>query len=108
VDDSIVRGDQAKVIARKLQEAGTSSVFYASTAPPYINTCYLGINTPDRHRLVAFGCTPELVRQKIGAEVLHYLSLESSFEVLGSRDFCTGCFTGQYPVPVPEESQPEV
>jgi len=105
VDDSIVRGDQSRVVVGLMREAGAKEVYYCSTAPPFRGPCFFGINTPDPNRLIAHGRTEEEVRQKIGADILYYLSLESTFETLGSNHFCTGCFNGQYPLPVPERRE---
>ena len=108
VDDSVVRADQAKVVCVKLRRAKAKAVLYISTAPPYRYPCFFGLNTPEIKRLIAHGLTVEQVQAAIPyLDQLHYLSLEGSLKVLGGTGFCTGCFTGQYPMPVPD-SKPEV
>lgn len=105
IDDSIVRGDQSRLVVHLMREAGAKEIYYCSTAPPFRGPCFFGINIPDPNRLIAHHRTEEEVRQEIGADILHYLSLPGTFEVLGSNNFCTGCFNGQYPLPVPERGE---
>lgn len=100
VDDSIVRGDQARALVPDLRAAGAGTIIYAATAPPHRFPCFFGINTPDPERLIAHGKTEKQVKRLIRADHLHYLTLDSTFRLLG-RDFCTACFTGDYPLPVP-------
>ena len=47
---------------------------------------------------------PEICRE-IGAESLGYLSLEGVRSIADTAGcgFCTGCFTGEYPIDVPKE-----
>ena len=50
----------------------------------------------------------EEIRKEIGADSLEYLSMENMFEIAKESNidsFCTGCFTGKYPVEVPDEIQ---
>ncbi len=107
VDDSIIRADQSRVITKLLRQAGAREVYFISTAPPYRFPCFLGINTPETSKLVAKGRSVEEIRDVIGVDQLLFLSLEGTFEALGSEDFCTGCFVGKegYPVPVPEDGK---
>lgn len=101
VDDSIVRGDQARVLVPMLRAAGARVIIYTATAPPHRHPCFYGIGTPNPRRLIAHGKSEEQVREEIGTDYLYYLSLESTFQVLGSHNFCAACFTGDYPLPVP-------
>ena len=47
----------------------------------------------------------EEIRRTIGADSLEYLSMNSLKEISKGcmiNDFCYGCFTGKYPIDVPE------
>jgi amidophosphoribosyltransferase len=46
----------------------------------------------------------EQTREYLGADSLHYLSLEKLLEVFGEDkdNFCAACFSGCYPVAVKE------
>ena len=48
----------------------------------------------------------EEIRQLVGADSLGYLSVEhvQQLAIHSSCGFCTGCFTGKYPVAPPSET----
>ena len=102
VDDSIVRGTTSKQIVSLLREAGATEVHMYSSAPPFIAPCYFGTDIPDRDALIACNYTQEEMREMIGADSLHFLSLESLHQIAPQADcgFCDGCFTGTYPIEV--------
>ena len=107
VDDSIVRGTTSKQIVSLLREAGATEVHMYSSAPPFIAPCYFGTDIPDRDALIACNYTQEEMREMIGADSLHFLSLEALHQIAPQADcgFCDGCFTGRYPLPVEEEGE---
>ena len=102
VDDSIVRGTTSKQIVSLLREAGATEVHMYSSAPPFIAPCYFGTDIPDRDALIACNYTQEEMREMIGADSLHFLSLEALHQIAPQADcgFCDGCFTGTYPIEV--------
>ena len=102
VDDSIVRGTTSKQIVSLLREAGATEVHMSSSAPPFIAPCYFGTDIPDRDALIACNYTQEEMREMIGADSLHFLSLEALHQIAPQADcgFCDGCFTGTYPIEV--------
>lgn len=102
VDDSIVRGTTSKQIVTMLREAGATEVHMYSSAPPFIAPCYFGTDIPDRDALIACNYTQEEMREMIGADSLHFLSLEALHQIAPQADcgFCDGCFTGTYPIEV--------
>jgi amidophosphoribosyltransferase len=59
-----------------------------------------------REEMVAHNRTVEQVAQVLGADSLHYLSLEGVYEAVGGeRDtHCDACFTGEYPLAGTEEA----
>jgi amidophosphoribosyltransferase len=64
--------------------------------------CYLGVDTARREELIAHRMTVEEIAEHIGADSLGYLSLPGLFSAVnleGDR-LCSGCFTGNYPVPM--------
>ncbi|MBS3873402.1 MAG: amidophosphoribosyltransferase [Firmicutes bacterium] len=110
VDDSIVRGTTMELLVRALRRAGASEVHVRVSCPPYTNPCYFGIDTPSCLELVANCSDSAGVCRMIGADSLGYLSLEGMLEVLsgGERQFCLGCFTGDYPLDVSRQEQEAV
>lgn len=105
IDDSIVRGTTCARIVRLLREAGAASVHFAVSAPPFKNPCFFGTDIDSRDKLIACKMeTPEIART-IGVDSLQYLSVEGVQEIAQGADcgFCVGCFTGDYPIPVPDD-----
>ncbi|MDI6631286.1 MAG: amidophosphoribosyltransferase [Bacillota bacterium] len=102
VDDSLVRGTTSGKIVRMLREAGVAKVYYCLSSPPIIRSCYYGIDTSNEAELIAARKTVSEIREHIGADGLHYLSLEGLLRVFGekARDLCGACFTGEYPVKI--------
>jgi len=107
VDDSIVRGTTMELLVSALRQAGASEVHVRISCPPYTNPCFFGIDTPSCRELMANRSDTEGIRHLIGADSLGYLSLGGILEVLsgGERQFCLGCFTGEYPLDVSCQEQ---
>lgn len=104
VDDSLVRGTTARRRISALREAGAKEVHLRISCPPTRHPCFFGIDFPSRGELVAADRDVEQVRKFIGADSLGYLSLSGLLSAVEHpTDFCTGCFTGRYPVSVEEE-----
>lgn len=104
VDDSIVRTTTSQHIVEMLREAGASEIHLRIASPPYKWPCFYGMNTGNIDELVAASMNVEEIRQEIGADTLHYLSIEGLQRSLGQAlgKVCMACMTGQYPTPVPE------
>ncbi len=101
VDDSLVRGTTSKKIVNMLRRAGAKEVHLLISSPPVISPCYYGIDTPTKEELIAANKSIEEIREYIGADSLHYLSLEGMLDAANKfkqKGFCTACFTGDYPV----------
>ncbi len=101
VDDSLVRGTTSKKIVNMLRKAGAKEIHFLLSSPPVISPCYYGIDTPTKEELIAANMSVEEIRKFIGADSLHYLSLEGMIAAANKhqqKGFCTACFTGEYPV----------
>ena len=105
VDDSIVRGTTSQKIVASLRKAGAAEVHVRISSPMVACSCYFGIDTPDKKELIGANEKLETIRDKIGADSLGYLSLEGVQEAAGGESvgYCTACFTGDYPMEIPEE-----
>jgi len=105
VDDSIVRGTTARARLTTLREAGAKEVHMRVSCPPHKWPCAYGIDFPTRKELMAGNNSTEQIRDFLGADSLGYLSLESMIAATGlsANEFCTACYTGNYPSPVESE-----
>jgi amidophosphoribosyltransferase len=107
VDDSIVRGNTSRQLVTMLREAGAAEVHLRITSPPIAHPCYYGIDMATRAELIGADLAVEEIREFVGADSLHYLSLDgliASTPTPRERS-CTACFTGDYPIPVPGEHE---
>jgi len=107
VDDSIVRGTTSGKIIRMLRGAGVKEVHMLVSSPPILYPCHYGIDTSCREELIAVQKKNDEIRDFIGADGLHYLSLEGlvkCFEKGCQQGFCTACFCGNYPIEIPEDA----
>ena len=104
VDDSIVRGTTTRQIIALLREAGATEVHFRVSSPPYRWPCFYGLDTGKRSDLLAADMEVGEIALYLGVDSLAYLDLDHLVEATGSprESFCTACFTGEYPVPVPE------
>ena len=102
IDDSIVRGTTSKKIVRMLREVGAREVHVRISSPPTTHSCFYGIDTPTKGELIASNMDIDQTCEYLGADSLHYISLEKMLEIFGEQkdDFCAACFDGRYPVDV--------
>jgi amidophosphoribosyltransferase len=106
VDDSIVRGNTTRQIVQMLRDAGAAEIHLRISAPPIQHPCHYGIDMSTREEMIAHGRTVDEIADELGADSLHYLSLEGVYEAVGvSRDtHCDACFTGEYPLEGSEDA----
>ena len=105
VDDSIVRGTTARARLTTLREADAKEVHMRVSCPPHKWPCAYGIDFPTRKELMVANNAHEQIREFLGADSLGYLSLEGMIAATGlpANEFCTACYTGNYPSPVESE-----
>ena len=101
IDDSIVRGTTLKRIVGHLRDAGAKEIHVCAASPEVKFSCYFGIDTPHREKLIAVQKTPQEICEYMGADSLTYLSEESLRQVCGQDLYCKACFDGNYPMEVP-------
>ncbi len=99
VDDSLVRGTNARYLIQLLRACGATQVHMRIASPPYTDPCYYGIDTSRATELAARTKSVEEIRQMIGADSLAYLSLDGLKRGLKGGGWCLACFGGGYPVP---------
>ena len=109
VDDSIVRGTTSKKIVEMVRAAGAREVHMRISSPPTTNSCFYGIDTPERSKLLAARHNVEEMAALIGADSLAFISIDGLYRALGRQErdpaapyYCDACFTGEYPVALPD------
>ena len=106
VDDSIVRGTTITRLIKILRRAGAKEIHLRIASPKFVGICYFGTDVAKKDELIAVGKTTEEICKEIGADSLEYLSLENLRKIAKESyrtGFCEGCFTGEYPIEVPDE-----
>ncbi|QJE72522.1 amidophosphoribosyltransferase [Aerophototrophica crusticola] len=112
VDDSIVRGTTSVKIVEMMRDAGAKEVHMRISSPPTSHSCFYGIDTPEKEKLLAHKLSVEEMRRFIGADSLAFISLDGLYKALGhaKRDagaqYCDACFTGDYPIPLTDFEAP--
>ena len=107
VDDSIVRGTTSRKIVEMVRAAGAREVHMRISSPPTTHSCFYGIDTPEREKLLAAKHDVTAMAELIGADSLAFVSIDGLYRALGrgarnatSPAYCDACFTGDYPVPL--------
>ncbi len=104
IDDSVVRGTTSVKIVQMLREAGATEVHLRIASPPTAHSCFYGVDTPERSKLLAAQMNIEAMRSYIGADSLAFISIDGLYRALGEKgrdsgcpQYCDACFTGEYP-----------
>ncbi|UFP93804.1 amidophosphoribosyltransferase [Gloeobacter morelensis] len=105
VDDSIVRGTTSRKIVQALRDSGAREVHMRISSPPVTHPCFYGIDTDSQDQLIAATKSVDEIARHIEVDSLAYLSVEGMLKATRTDDqgFCTACFTGDYPIPIPDE-----
>lgn len=105
IDDSIVRGTTSGRIVNLLRDAGATEVHVRISSPPFTNPCFFGTDIDSKDRLIACRLSLEEICKEIQADSLGYLSEGNVVKIAKNAGcgFCSGCFTGNYPIEVPDE-----
>ena len=107
VDDSIVRGTTSTKIVGMVRAAGAREVHMRIASPPTTHSCFYGVDTPERSKLLAARHSVAEMARIIGVDSLAFLSMDGLYRAVGeaSRDdlrpqYCDACFSGDYPTPL--------
>jgi amidophosphoribosyltransferase len=114
IDDSIVRGTTSLKIVQMLREAGAREVHMRIASPPTRHSCFYGVDTPERAKLLAAQMNVAEMNDYIKADSLAFLSIDGLYRALGEdmRDeaepqYCDACFTGAYPTRLTDQEEKE-
>lgn len=114
VDDSIVRGTTSRYLVDMVRAANPAEIHFLVSSPPITHPCFYGMDFPSPGELMAnrFNRDIKAMAEEIGVDSLRYLSPEGLVNAVkesndSHHDYCTACFTGNYPVPVEFEVKKE-
>src|SRR5437764_3371263 len=113
IDDSIVRGTTSVKLVQMMRDAGAREVHMRIASPPTRHSCFYGVDTPERAKLLAAQMNVEQMRDYIHADSLAFISIEGLYRALGEeRDAaqpqrCDACFPGDYPTTLTDISDTE-
>ena len=105
IDDSIVRGNTSKKLVEMLRDAGAAEVHLRIVSPEVTWPCFYGIDTDTRDQLIAANMTLGEMNDWIGTDSLAFISLQGLRDALPDvrgQGFCEACFSGDYPVAIPD------
>ena len=105
IDDSIVRGTTSRKLVQALRDAGVAEVHMRISSPPVTHPCFYGIDTDTQDQLIAATKSVAEIAKQLQVDSLAYLSWEGMLETTreDTNSFCSACFTGNYPVAIPEQ-----
>ncbi len=100
VDDSIVRGTTSRSRLGLLRKAGAKEIHVRISCPPHRFPCHYGIDFQIKDELIAAKHTLEEIKNFLTVESLGYVSVDGTLSCTSSprNQFCSACFTGDYPV----------
>ena len=115
VDDSVVRGTTSRKIKEMVKAAGAREVHFRIASPPTRWSCFYGVDTPEREKLLAARMDKDAMREHLGVDSLRFISLDGLYRACGHPagrnndrpQFCDACFSGDYPI-VPTDEIPGV
>ncbi len=95
-----------------LREAGAREIHMRIASPPTRHSCFYGVDTPERAKLLAAQMNVAQMADYIHADSLSFLSIDGLYRALGDdeRDeaqpqHCDACFTGQYPTRLTDQEE---
>jgi amidophosphoribosyltransferase len=112
VDDSIVRGTTSLKIVQMMRDAGATEVHMRIASPPTRHSCFYGVDTPERAKLLAANHDVQGMADYIQADSLAFVSIDGLYRALGEvrradirPQYCDACFTGDYPTRLTDQDE---
>ena len=112
IDDSIVRGTTSLKIVQMMREAGAAEVHMRIASPPTRHSCFYGVDTPERAKLLAAKLDVGGMTEFIHADSLAFVTIDGLYKALGENGrpavrpgHCDACFTGDYPTTLTDQDE---
>jgi amidophosphoribosyltransferase len=101
-------------IVEMVRSAGAREVHMRIAAPPTTHSCYYGVDTPEREKLLAYRYDLAGMTRFIGVDSLAFVSIDGVYRAVresgrnaANPRFCDACFTGDYPIALDDLFGPE-
>jgi amidophosphoribosyltransferase len=114
IDDSIVRGTTSMKIVQMMRDAGAAEVHMRIASPPTEHSCFYGVDTPERSKLLAARMDIQAMADFIQADSLAFVSIDGLYRAVGEAgrkascpQFCDACFSGEYPTTLTDLTERE-
>ncbi|MEO5597665.1 MAG: amidophosphoribosyltransferase [Novosphingobium sp.] len=114
IDDSIVRGTTSMKIVQMMRDAGATEVHMRIASPPTEHSCFYGVDTPERSKLLAANLNIQGMADYIHADSLAFVSIDGLYRAIAEParnnakpQYCDACFTGDYPTRLTDLSERE-
>jgi amidophosphoribosyltransferase len=115
VDDSVVRGTTSLKIVQMMRDAGAKEVHMRIASPPTRHSCFYGVDTPERSKLLAHKLDIGGMQDFMHADSLAFVSIDGLYKALGEErrldirpQYCDACFTGDYPTRLTDQDESKV
>ena len=112
VDDSLVRGTTSRQIIEMVRDAGATEVHMRIASPPTTNSCFYGVDTPDKKDLLANRKNVAEMQEFIRADSLAFVPIDGLYRAVGQAgrnneapQYCDACFTGEYPTRLTDQAE---
>ncbi len=112
IDDSIVRGTTSLKIVQMMRDAGAAEIHLRIASPPTRHSCFYGVDTPERTKLLAHKLDVGGMQNFIHADSLAFVSIDGLYKALGEAQradirpqYCDACFTGDYPTRLTDQDE---
>jgi amidophosphoribosyltransferase len=115
IDDSIVRGTTSMKIVQMMRDAGAAEVHMRVASPPTEHSCFYGVDTPERSKLLAARMDIDAMSEFIHADSLAFVSIDGLYRAVGEAgrnkacpQYCDACFSGDYPTRLTDLAEREM
>ena len=98
-------------IVQMMRDAGATEIHMRVASPPTEHSCFYGVDTPERSKLLAATRDLDQMTKFIVADSLAFVSIDGLYRALGDTkrnnacpQHCDACFTGDYPTTLTDQA----
>ena len=95
-----------------LRRCGVKEIHFRISCPPIINSCFYGIDTPRKEKLIAHTMNVQEMAEFLGVDTLAFQTIEGMVDATGLPldSFCLACFNeiaGERPIVILSRRPPK-